>query len=220
MKRGSSSTKQSKAKRARRQSLTPAQIADVRAVAKRVSRENTELKYTDYTDSVSVTTAGYLFALTSNLTKGDQGLNSCDGNQLIPAHLTFRHYWTSGIIHNVCRTIVFQWNDFSTPTMDNVLQDITVANGLLPMQYSEIGNKLNLNVLYDEMFVLAPDTPGTSEAVYWKQVFIPGKRLDHIRFNPSSNQQTSGAIWCLVVSDDAIAPSPAAYVSSRLAFTD
>lgn len=204
------------AKRQRRQSLTPAQAMAVKSIV----RSTNDLKYTDYQDSVSVTIAGHLFPLLGNLVRGTAGLNNLDGNNLTPVGLTFRHYWTTSIIHNACRLIVFQWNDFSTPTLDAVLQDTTVANSLLPMQNSEIGNKMNLNILYDDFFVIAPTTPGTDNAVYYKKVFIPGNRMKKIRLNPTANQVTNGALWALVVSDDAIAPSPAAFVSSRLSFTD
>jgi len=134
--------------------------------------------------------------------------------------LTVRYYWTTSIIHNAVRVLVFQWNDFSTPTMDAILQDVTVAASLLPMQNTEIGNKMNFRILHDEFFVLAPTTPGTDNDVYYNKVFISGSRLKKIRFNPTSNQVTNGAIWMLVVSDDLVAPSPNCFVSSRLSFTD
>lgn len=210
------STASQQKKRRLTQTLTPAQTQAVKKIVQRTS----DLKYTDFQDSVGVTIAGHLFPLLGNLVRGTAGLNNMDGNNLIPVGLTFRHYWTTTVIHNACRIIIFQWNDFSTPTLDAVLQDTTVANSLLPMQNSEIGNKMNLNILHDDFFVLAPTTPGTDNAVYYKKVFIPGSRMQKIRLNPSANQVTNGAIWALVVSDDAIAPSPAAFVSSRLSFTD
>jgi len=43
--------------------------------------------------------------------------------------------------------------------MDAILQDVTVAASLLPMQNTEIGNKMNFRILHDEFFVLAPTTP-------------------------------------------------------------
>jgi len=92
--------------------------------------------------------------------------------------------------------------------MDAILQDVTVAASLLPMQNTEIGNKMNFRILHDEFFVLAPTTPGTDNDVYYNKVFISGSRLKKIRFNPTSNQVTNGAIWMLVVSDDLVAPSP------------
>jgi len=184
--------------------LTPAQSTAVRQIVKQTA----DLKYTDFQDSVSVTTTGHLFALVGNLTRGDLGLNNLDGNNLTPVGLTVRYYWTTSIIHNAVRVLVFQWNDFSTPTMDAILQDVTVAASLLPMQNTEIGNKMNFRILHDEFFVLAPTTPGTDNDVYYNKVFISGSRLKKIRFNPTSNQVTNGAIWMLVVSDDLVAPSP------------
>jgi len=134
--------------------LTPAQSTAVRQIVKQTA----DLKYTDFQDSVSVTTTGHLFALVGNLTRGDLGLNNLDGNNLTPVGLTVRYYWTTSIIHNAV-------NDFSTPTMDAILQDVTVAASLLPMQNTEIGNKMNFRILHDEFFVLAPTTPGTDNDV-------------------------------------------------------
>jgi len=47
--------------------LTPAQSTAVRQIVKQTA----DLKYTDFQDSVSVTTTGHLFALVGNLTRGD-----------------------------------------------------------------------------------------------------------------------------------------------------
>jgi len=134
--------------------LTPAQSTAVRQIVKQTA----DLKYTDFQDSVSVTTTGHLFALVGNLTRGDLGLNNLDGNNLTPVGLTVRYYWTTSIIHNAVRVLVFQWNDFSTPTMD------AIYTGWLHSMH-EIGNKMNFRILHDEFFVLAPTTPGTDNAI-------------------------------------------------------
>jgi len=86
--------------------------------------------------------------------------------------------------------------------MDAILQDVTVAASLLPMQNTEIGNKMNFRILHDEFFVLAPTTPGTDNDVYYNKVFISGSRLKKIRFNPTSNQVTNepyGCWWYLMI---------------------
>lgn len=196
--------------------LTPTQAQAVRAIV----RSTSDLKYTDFQDSVGVTIAGHLFPLTSNLVRGDAGINNHDGNSITPVGLTLRHYWTTTVAFNACRLIVFQWNDFSTPTLDAILQDVTVANSVLPMQNTEIGNKMNFRVLYDDFFVINCTTPNTDYGVHYDKTYIPGSRMQKMRFNPTANQFTNGVIWALALSDDAIAPSPACFISSRLSFTD
>lgn len=213
-------------KRRRAASLSIAQSQQVRAIANQVVTRSGDTKYTDFYDSATVYNTGHLFSLASNLTKGDLGMNNYEGNEIKLSGLTVRAYWTSTNSYNTCRFIVFQWNDFSTPTPATILQDIaTPASALIPLQPKQVGVMQQLRILYDEVVIL--QNPGgpvgttlTTATHLHKRVYIPGKKLSKIRFNPLSNQVTTGSLWILAISDDAIGTAPGCFVTSRLSFTD
>jgi len=199
--------------------LTPAQTVAV----KKIVEKQADTKYTDFTDSVGVSTAGHIFHLTSNLARGDDGLNGFEGNIIKPKGLTVRYFFAvENISHGLCRCIIFQWNDDNSPALSDVIQDAAAAASVLPMQPTEISRKSVMKVLHDDLYYIVPynGVAANTQGAISTKIYVPGYRMRTIRFNPSSSAITCGAIYMLVLSDDATTPGVAAGLSSRLSYTD
>jgi len=206
----------------RRLALTPAQTQDVRAIAKKEVMKEEDIKYTDVHDSSAVNSAGYITALTGALTRGDFGLNSFEGNWVKPKGLTIRYKWSTNQEYSNCRTIIFQWNDFSTPNIINVLQNTSIGADVCISDFLT-DTKSQLRVLHDSL-----DTVNNQAGVVGtlafsgmaRKVYIPGSRMSKIHFVGTSNVQTSGTIWFLAVSDDILLVAPSVAFYSRISYTD
>jgi len=68
-------TRAKKARESKRTAAVPKPLYTC-TINSQIVKQTADLKYTDFQDSVSVTTTGHLFALVGNLTRGDLGLNN------------------------------------------------------------------------------------------------------------------------------------------------
>lgn len=205
-------------KKQRRMSLTPAQAQDVRAIAKRAAIQVADLKYTDLNDSSSVTSTGYITQLSGPL---DPGVNQKDeyvGSQIDPQSLTLRYRWQSDQTSSVLRTIVFQWFDTATPTMADIIENAAIgaANCLSAPDFA---NKSQYRILHDSLDIVNDYAAALTKGMV-RKVFIPGNKLQKIKFNTATSAQKTGSLWLLAISDDILTIAPSITFYSRITYTD
>lgn len=223
MKRSNTSTTSQQAQKKRRMTST-SQLAVTQQIVRKELRKKTDWKYSDLnSNSTNVTTTGAVISLFSNLIRGDLGINNFDGNIIKPQAITFKYFIHTNTVRNAVRVMLFQWFDSANPVLAGILQNAgAITATLSPIL---ITNKPYIKVLYDRTHQLAPtaggDTTVTGEGVTDPvTVYIPGKRLKEVRYNSSTNTVQTGNLFLLIVSDDAVSPSPQINYYSRVTFSD
>jgi len=198
-------------------------VQATRAIVRSEIKKSSDLKYTDSTIvNQAVSVSGILQTALANLTRGDAGLNSFDGNTITPQGLTVKYMFYTNQVHNQVRLIAFQWMDSSSPSAGTVLQSTATFMGTLSAP--NVSSKDVLRILYDRTHVVAPtaggDTAVTGNGHVYGKMFIPASRLRKIRYNIAANTVVEGNIWFLAISDDSLVTYPAINLYSRLSFYD
>lgn len=205
------------------------QDATVTAVVRKELRKKTDWRYADYSlTATNVQNAGTVYSLYSNLVRGDGGLNNFDGNLIRPQAITMKYFIHTSTVRNAVRVLLFQWFDSATPVTTGILQ--TNTSGLATIAPTLVTNKAYIKVLYDRTHQFAPtashgdnggntviDGEGVTDPV---TVYIPGKRLRVTKYNSSTNVVQEGNLYLLLISDDAVIPSPQITLYSRVTFSD
>lgn len=199
------------------------QLALTQSIVRKEVAKTKDLLYTDYNRATTnVTSTGAIDSVLTNMNRGDTGHNTFAGNRITPRGLTVRYVLNSQQTFNRIRVMIFQWMDFTAPTIPGVLE--TNANPLATICPVFITNKSHIRVLFDKTHVIAPtaggDTTPIGHGVAVEKVYIPGTRLRPIRFNQSSNVVQDGNIYILYISDDALPNYPQIDFWARLSFVD
>jgi len=182
------------------------QNATVQAVVRKELRKKTDWRYADWSVSASpIYSTANIVNIFQNLTRGDAGLNNFQGNDIQPQAITMKYYCETAQPFNTIRVMLFQWFDSAIPALTGILQ--SGVTGIALVSPTLVTNKKYIKVLYDKTHMLAPTAGdasivgnGTIEPV---TVYIPGKRLRTVRYNATTNTVQDGAIYLLLVSDDA-----------------
>lgn len=201
------------------------QDATVTAVVRKELRKKTDWKYADlWAAAANVNTTGTIVSLYSNLVRGDAGLNNFDGNTIMPQAITMKYYIHTSEVRNVVRVMLIQYLETSTPSLTGILQLGTA--GLATVSPTLVTNKAFMKILYDRTHQLAPTAADGANAIRGEgitdpvTVYIPGKRLRPTRYNQNTNTCQSGNLYLLLVSDDALSPSPQITYFTRVTFSD
>jgi len=200
-------------KRAR---LTPQ--ANLRAVVKSEIARQGDKKYTqDSSAAASIDYSGTVYNLLTNLTKGD-GTTNFNGSSIDPQSLQVRYAWNGTVTSfNVVRTIIFQWFDTTAPTPAAVLA--SVGNAQAPLSPLNIQNRPIMRILSDSLDAMNANLT-TFPIVMPKKVFVPGKRMKRVMFQPVNAIVISGGLYLLAISDDAVTDFPDFQFFSELRYTD
>jgi len=200
------------------------QLAMTQEIVRKELRKNLDYKYTDITGvALNATTTGATYSFLNSLVRGSSGINNFDGNTITPRGVLLKYYMHSSEVRNTMRVMIFQWLESDAAAPATVLQ--STAAGLGPVSPVSVTNKPYIKVLYDKAHQIAPtaggDTTVKGEAVTpVETVYIPGRRLRSVRYQPTSNSIQYGNIVMLVISDDIITPSPQITYYGRVTFTD
>lgn len=200
------------------------QLAMTQEIVRKELRKKTDWKYADNSlTAANVLNTGTVYSLYANLVRGDAGVNAFDGNILRPQGITLKYFIHTSQVRNVVRVILFQWFDSATPVASGILQ--STASGTACVSPILVTNKSYIKVLYDKAHQFAP-TAGDNTGIYGEgvtdpvTVYIPGKRLRPTRYNSTTNVVQEGHLFCLIISDDALVPSPQITLYSRVTFSD
>lgn len=177
--------------RKRKRSEPQNQLALTQTIVRRELRKRIDWKYTDYAQvAVNAIAGGVLYPLLGNMARGDTGINHFEGNIINPQALLFKYYMHTSEIRNVVRIMLLQWTDSVTPVTLGILATTTL--GLGPISGTSITNKEYIKVLYDKTHQIAPtiESSGATAGEGIMQpvtVYIPGKRLQQVRFNATTD---------------------------------
>lgn len=219
MKRARSS---GKSKQPTKKRKTQAQVAQ--AVVRKELRKTTELKYTDHQlINSGVNSSATIGSLLQNLTRGDAGINSFEGNLLRPQAIRIKYHFNTDQVYSTCRFLVFQWFDNTPPILGTVLAN--VSTGSAPICDINVNYKRFIKVLHDQTQVISPTASGDATVLGQgitpvTDVYIPGKRIRAVKMNSTTNVIMDGDIYYLIVSDDSLITYPAVSFFSRVSFTD
>lgn len=211
----------------KKQRTNTSQLAVTQAIVRNELRKKTDWKYADHSLTASnVTSTGTMYNLYTNLVRGDAGVNAFDGNILRPQAITMKYFMHTSQVRNVVRVILFQWFDSAVPVASGILQ--TNATGVACVSPILVTNKSYIKVLYDKAHQFAPTAVGGTQGdtIYGEgvtdpvTVYIPGKRLRPTRYNSTTNVVQEGNLYCLLISDDAVTPSPQITLYTRVTFSD
>lgn len=197
--------------------------ASVSSVVQKELRKKADWKYCDYFyGPQSCTSSGNVLTLTSNLTRGDDGLNNFSGNYINPAGLTVKYNFDTNQVFNRVRIMIIQWFDSGTPLISGILANTTTPYGTLCPVYAT--NTSTIKVLYDRTYVIQPTAGGDSTPIGYGTVYgkayIPGRKMRKIRFPTSSTTPQFGGLYLIHISDDTLTSFPNITFCSRLTFTD
>lgn len=213
------SSKQRPAKRQK------SQLAMTQEIVRKEMRKKADWKYADIsTAAANVTSTGTIVSLFANLARGDTGLNDFEGNTFNPQAITMKYFMHTSQVRNAVRVMLLQWFDSVTPALTGILQSGSIA--IACVSPINVTNKSYIKVLYDRTHQFAPTAASGTDSINGEgiiepvTVYIPGKRLRQVRYNATSNTVQTGNLYLLVVSDDAITPSPQITYHCRVTFTD
>lgn len=201
-----------------------ARVETTRAIVRQEINRRVDLKYTDFgTLAFNIGTGGVMSSVFFNMSRGDQGRNQFEGNWIRPTGWLFRYYMHTSEIRNCVRILLFQWLDATVPVASGVLQDISAGWGVISPTL--VTNRNYIRVLYDRTHQIAPQAgnagtlggEGISPVV---KVWIPGKKLQKVRFQSGANTVQRGDLYVLAISDDVILPQPQLTFWSRVTYSD
>lgn len=220
--RAALSSKEPASKRIR--SLTPAQSIATTQLIKREMKKNIDVKYTDVSSILqNVSSSGLIQSCLANLVRGDSGLNNFNGNTITPIGLTVNFGCQTDQNYNFVRVMVIQWLDSGTPVLSGLLA--TTVSGSAPFSGVLVTNRKEIRVLSDTTFAVAPTAAAGTTTVlgnghFTKKIFIPGRKIQKIRFQSGADTCQHGNIYVVSVSDDSLVSYPQLTFFSRLSFSD
>lgn len=188
-------------------------------------------KVTDTNNAGSITSTGTILNLQANLVTGTGYKDNYIGRKVTPIGLSVRfdlagaqsNVFAGADLNNFSRLLVFQWMDNTTPTVATVLE--TIVGGAIVLSPILMANYNNIQVLVDKTFptwvTYYDSSSGYSASNGYNEVrYVKGKKMVPLEFTTSTVVPVKGSIWALLVSDSAIAPSPAYTLYTRLTFLD
>lgn len=178
---------------------------------------NIEKKLAVYSIATSVSFSGYVFSVTTNLTRGDASVNEAAGILIKPKKLRVSVTWSNASTYNTYRIIIFRWKDASAPVASGILQ--TTGSSFAPLStYSWVNNR-KIKVLYDHTDVLY-DHGATVAARNHVIVVNPGPQPIQLPLSGAGVTPQMDGLYVLLITDDALAPQPIADIYTALTYTD
>lgn len=182
---------------------------------------NVEQKVTQFQYQNSVSNSGTVQDLLSNLIPGTSSLNNHIGNEVLPTSVRIHLSITMGPLAgvgdgtNICRVIIFQWDDSIVPAVNGVL-----AIGTSPHSQYLWDNIENLNILSDKMYALKQIVPNTGYDAICDKTYIKGKKVMPVKWNAATGSVQKGGIYALMISDSSVPPAPYFSLYTQVTFTD
>lgn len=187
-----------------------------------------DYKATDFLNGpTSITTTATILNLTTNLVPGTGFSNNFVGREVVPVALDVRYEVVGAVsnafaaadYNNKTRVLIFQWEDSASPVATGILQN---ANVLAPIS---LINYENIDVLSDQIYSTYCSSYDSASGYanstsHTERIYIKRKKLMPLLWNSSASDFQKGTIYCLVISDSTVAPSPSFSIQSRLIFQD
>lgn len=178
---------------------------------------NIEKKLCTYSGASSVLNNGTMLCLTSNLVRGDAAVNECTGILIKPKKVRIRLTWSTSAPYNTFRFILFRWMDASAVAPAGVL--VTTLSPLSPLSPISWVNRRKIQVLHDHQDVIYDHGAATAAKSFCVTV-NPGAAPIQLPLSGAGATPQMNGIYLLLISDDAIAPSPVCDVYTELQYTD
>lgn len=191
--------------------------SDVDKAVRSALEANIEKKLCNYSGASSVLYTGTIVSLTANLVRGDASVNECTGILIKPKKLTIRCTWSNAAPYNTYRMIVFRWMDSSSPTASGILQ--TSGSAFAPLSCLSWVNHKKIQVLYDHQDVLYDHGATVAAKTHLIQV-NPGSKPIQLPLSGAGQTPQMDGLYLLLITDDAIAPTPVCDVYTALIYTD
>jgi hypothetical protein len=178
---------------------------------------NLETKVAEYLGASTVTSAGTIVSATQNLVRGDASVNNCTGILIKPKSLELRYIVSATTGYNTFRVIVFRWKDSNAPLPSGVLN--STGSPFAPLSNLSWVNHRKIKVLHDTTMILYDHGAGVSAKT--RSVMIdPGKAVIQLPLTGAGSTPQMDGIYVLLISDDALPPTPTVDIQWRLEFTD
>jgi len=208
----------------KKQRVSPMNLnRELRVAAVRQSA-HTDFKVVDLiSGNQAVSTAGLMNSLTLGLARGTDYYGQFSGGRIFPASIQTK--WSVNIgpgilglgdATNLCRFILFQWDDNTPPTEATLLQGAPFHQSPINLNAREI-----CTVFHDETVAL---TQYAGAVIGFDnkcgKFYIKGKKMLPVEFVSGATTISKGGLYMFVVTDSAIAPAPNVNYYCRLTFTD
>lgn len=193
-----------------RRVLAPRTRQAVTNIAKKQIRKLSEWKNSDhYVLPAGQSTAGSTYDL--GVVAQSDFSNGRDGNQIQPSSMTVRYSWDVGDESNICRVIIFQWFQDTTPVVSDILNDIVNLPWLSPYK---VINRGQYKILHDRIVDVHANKP--------IQTVTAKLRLSKRKIVYQLVDGTAGKNkpWVLVISDSTAVVHPSFTMYTRMNYRD
>lgn len=185
-----------------------------------MTRGEPPIKFVDVTTAgASPSATGSILAGFCNITQGP-GVSQRTGDTIFyrNCYINYILYTTNSDVTTSTRVIIFQWHPNSNlvvPIVSDILQTASIYS-MYDWQYSN-----QYTILYDRIHFASgtATAPCDSSAQGYFGGINIGKAVQRAEFAPAS-ALGSEQLYCLVISDSAIAPFPVFSITSRVVYTD
>ena len=173
-----------------------------------------DVKYNDrFANNLSVNATGVIVPLYQGMIQGVSEIAQFVGSKIKPISIYAKINWANGDPAQAVRYIIFQWMDASVPTVLGVLE---ATNALSPIRFDNRENVANLRDVTNSLPIYSV---GGAHNIYTKE-YIKGRRMLPSQYNVTTGNWQKGGLFCLFISDSAIAPSPTVSYWFRTSYTD
>lgn len=190
----------------------PRNKAAVKRIVQKEIKNAAEKKYHDKNLQPAVS----FFGSVTNLSEIPVGTNDVGriGDKCTPTNLSIRFFINGETITGLVRCIVFRWNQFTVPGVDNILQTTgSVYGPTSPYVHDTLSER---TILHDQVYTVSNN--GGSELRY---VHVAKKLAKKpIEFTLGGTTSAKHQIYVLFISESALISSPTIAMYSRLNFID
>lgn len=198
--------------------LTLAQTQEVKKEVNRqlVRKADKKLLYGRDSAATGVSTTGYAYAITTPLTRGDDGDNNFEGDSIKLLDLDVKMHWLAADDNNLIRFMIVQWHESAAITVQDVINIGAMPAALVPLASRNNSRMKQVTVLRDDLIQLqnlSNFTAGNGPIVC-KRYHIKGSEMRPIFFSSTGTSLQKGQIYLITVTDSAALN----HVSQDLAF--
>lgn len=184
-----------------------------REVVRREDRKTSEIKHYDYGYLPTVSYAGDIQALTP-VTQGDTDVTR-DGDRLMPIKLSVKWLINGETYSGLIRVIIFRWNDFSIPTVDDILQSTGSSYSVVSPYVRD--KKSNFQVLQDRVYSVSNNGGVEVRTGSYTSKKLAKKQIEYVGGTATS---AKNSFYSLILSDRVLASSPTMTAFTSLQYTD
>lgn len=190
----------------------PVSRQQVVAIARGLLTPNMEVKYYVSNYLANVDYNGVISSV-SSVPQGDTDV-SRDGDRIMPLTFELRGTWAVADSFNVCRTILFRWNNDTTPAVTDILDTTFIATGQAPVAPFTHDTRQMYTVLMDQTVFL--HTYKIIDGLTWPKFKLPRVPIQYL----AASTTGSNKLYLLLISDSAASAHPGANIVHKLTFTD